>query len=143
MLGELTPAQIEDVLRTEVVARIGCHAGGRTYVVPIAYAYDGVGIIAHSGQGLKVRMMRENPDVCVEVDRLDDMAHWQSVIAWGRYEELTGDAAVKAIETLVDRLAPLVASETSVPPHSHQPSVRAVVVYRIRLTEKTGRYEHR
>ena len=32
MLGTLSSAEIEDLLRTEVVARLGCHAEGRTYV---------------------------------------------------------------------------------------------------------------
>ena len=34
MLGELTAAQCEEVLRTEVIARIGCLSDGRIYVVP-------------------------------------------------------------------------------------------------------------
>lgn len=143
MLGDLTKAEIEDLLRSEVVARIGCHSGGRTYVVPITYAYDGTGIVGHSGGGLKVQMMRENPEVCVEVDHVDDMANWRSVIAWGRYEELSGRAAVAAIETLFTRLAPLITSETSVPTHGRRPAIEGVVVYRIHLHEKTGRFEHR
>jgi hypothetical protein len=35
MLGSFASAEIEDLLRTEVVARLGCHAEGRTYVVPV------------------------------------------------------------------------------------------------------------
>ena len=35
-------------------------------------------------------MMRENPWVCVEVDHMDNLANWRSVIAWGRFEELGG-----------------------------------------------------
>lgn len=41
MLGELTQTQIEDLLRNEVIARIGCISDGRVYVVPVSYAYDG------------------------------------------------------------------------------------------------------
>jgi nitroimidazol reductase NimA-like FMN-containing flavoprotein (pyridoxamine 5'-phosphate oxidase superfamily) len=41
MLGELTPEQINAVLFSEVVGRIGCHSEGRTYVVPITYVFDG------------------------------------------------------------------------------------------------------
>lgn len=41
MLGELNRAQIDQVLRGELVGRVGCHAGGQTYVVPITYVYDG------------------------------------------------------------------------------------------------------
>ena len=37
MVGWLSPAEIEDLLHTELVAHLGCHADGRTYVVPITY----------------------------------------------------------------------------------------------------------
>ena len=40
MLGTLSSEQIEQVLRSEVIGRIGCHASGKTYVVPITYAYE-------------------------------------------------------------------------------------------------------
>ena len=39
MLGTLDAARIEALLGEEVVGRIGCHAEGRTYVVPITYVY--------------------------------------------------------------------------------------------------------
>ncbi len=143
MLGTLNDDQIELVLRSEVIGRIGCHADGRTYVVPITYAYDGLNIYGHSGEGLKVEMMRRNPSVCFEVDRMDNLANWRSVIAEGTFEELSGAAAEAALALLVNRLAPLSVSETSQPPHEgHVAAIgQRPVVYRLHLTEKTGRYE--
>jgi nitroimidazol reductase NimA-like FMN-containing flavoprotein (pyridoxamine 5'-phosphate oxidase superfamily) len=35
MLGELSTGQIEDLLRNEVLARLGFISGGRAYVVPV------------------------------------------------------------------------------------------------------------
>ena len=32
--------------------------------------------------------MRANPFVCFEVEDIDDLANWHSVIAWGVFEEL-------------------------------------------------------
>ena len=69
MLGELTSDQIEHLLHSEVVGRIGCHAAGRTYVVPVNYAYDGEFLYGHAADGMKLQMMRENPELCFEVDR--------------------------------------------------------------------------
>jgi hypothetical protein len=74
--------RIEQLLSGEVVARLGCHAEGRTYVVPVTYAYDGNGLIIQSADGLKVRMMDQNPAACVEVDHIDDLANWRSVTAY-------------------------------------------------------------
>ena len=81
------------------------------------YVYDGESMIGHSTYGLKLRMMRKNPAVCVEVDRMENLANWRSVIAWGRFEELTGADASAALITLRQRLRPLMVSETSQPSH--------------------------
>jgi nitroimidazol reductase NimA-like FMN-containing flavoprotein (pyridoxamine 5'-phosphate oxidase superfamily) len=143
MMGELSQAQIEQVLHSELIGRLGCHAAGQTYVVPITYAYDGTNIYGHSGEGLKIRMMRENPAVCFEVDQMDDMRNWRGVIAQGVYEELHGAAAEHAMQVLIDRVMPLLTSETSRPqPRDHGSAAGSTaVIYRIALQEKTGRFE--
>ena len=143
MLGELNEAQIEQLLRDEVVGRIGCHSAGFGYVVPITYAYADGCVYGHSGPGRKIAMMRANPHVCFEVDHLDDMRNWRSVIAWGTYEELAGEEAAAAMRLLIERLRPLATSETGQPPRAHARDTAgsAAVLYRLRLDEKTGRYE--
>ena len=150
MLGSLPPAEIEDLLHTEVVARLGCHAEGRTYIVPVTYAYDGDALLVQSADGLKVRMMHENPLVCVEVDHIDNLANWRSVIAWGRFEELFGSAAAAAFARLRERLQLLSVSETSPAAQTLTEGETRVgsgnghaSVYRIRLFEKTARFERR
>jgi hypothetical protein len=40
MLGELDGLQIEDLLMSLPVGRVGCHADGITYIVPINYVYE-------------------------------------------------------------------------------------------------------
>ena len=150
MLGSLSPPEIEELLGTELVARLGCHAEGRTYVVPVTYAYDGDGLLIQSVDGLKVRMMRQNPLVCVEVDRIENLANWRSVIAWGRFGELFGSNAMAALTQLRARLQPLTVSETTpaaVTLTEGETRVRKgnghVSIYRIHLFEKTGRFERR
>ena len=140
MLGKLTQRQIEDVLRRCTIGRIGTSADGRTYVVPITYVYDGDAVYGHSVVGQKVRMMRANPEVCFEVEDIDDMANWRSVVARGRYEELTGDVAVAAAKLIAARVGTLTTSETA-GPSGRGPRRAKHVSYRIRLLERTGRYE--
>jgi nitroimidazol reductase NimA-like FMN-containing flavoprotein (pyridoxamine 5'-phosphate oxidase superfamily) len=91
VIAELSRAQTDDLLREHVVGRIGCHAGGRTYVVPVIYAYDGEALYVASVDGQKIRMMRENPEVCFEVEY--EAGSWRSAIAQGEYEELAGAEA--------------------------------------------------
>ncbi len=146
MLGALTKEQSEQVLRSEVIGRLGCYAEGKVYVVPITYVFDGKYIYAHSKEGLKIQMMRKNPKVCFEVDRIDNMANWRSVIVWGKYEELKEKDQEKAMKFLKDRLAPLLLSESVKPTHSTLgPETvikqRKAVAFRISATEITGRFE--
>ncbi len=146
MLGELTRDEIEGVLARGTVGRIGCHANGRTYVVPVTYVYDGDDIYGHTAEGMKVRMMRENPHICFEVDEEHDLANWKSVIAWGTYEELEGEEAIHAMQLLVTRLAskiPVAAGAAPLPIAGHGTVLtgKPAIIYRINLREKTGRFE--
>ena len=146
MLGELNERQIDQVLRSEVIGRIGCVSEGRVYVVPVTYVYDGTCTYGHSMDGAKLRAMRANPDVCLEVEHVDNLSNWQSVIAWGTFEELEGQEWDAGMRLLVDRIMPLLVSSTSGPPHGGSPGAsgpRHGSVYRIRLGERTGRFEKR
>ena len=140
----LAADEIDQVLHSEVVGRIGCHAHDKTYVVPIAYVYDGQYIYGHTGDGLKLRMLRENPDVCFEVDHIDGLTNWQSVIAWGRFEELHGAEADRAMRLLAERIRPFVGnSERPLADTERAAREEHPVVYRIGLRERTGRADKR
>lgn len=146
MIGNLTTPEIEDLLINNVIARIGCHANGVTYVVPTSYAYDGEFVYCHSQEGMKVDMMRQNPAVCFEVDSLDTMANWKSLIAWGKFEEITDPVQrTNAIQKLNERTLPQSVGQkvklSELWPFSSEEAEVNGVVYKIRLTKKTGRYE--
>ena len=149
MIGNLTDEQIEEVLRENVLGRIGCSDGERIYVVPINYAYDGKSIIAHSSLGMKIEMMRKTPKVCFEVDDMKSFTNWKSVIAWGEYHELENDRdRYFALKFFVDRLMFMNISSTAVISEMEDkkthPSTVTIkpVVYRIILAEKSGRFEN-
>ena len=64
-MRELDRDEIEEFLLGQRIARLGCHAGGETYVVPVIYAYGDGAIVTVTQEGRKVGMLRENPRVCV------------------------------------------------------------------------------
>jgi uncharacterized protein len=148
MLGQLTRDQIEHVLQTQMAGRIGCYAENEIYVVPVTYVYHKGYIYAHSKEGRKVQMMRKNPNVCFQIDAMENMTNWRSVIVWGQYEELASEKEQKTgMKIMVDRLMPFLISETvrpsnglSHPPEFVEKGLKAVV-YRIKVTKATGRYE--
>jgi uncharacterized protein len=135
VIQELELGEIERLLSTSPVARIGCCAhgadgDGRPYVVPLAYGYDGKAIYAHSAVGKKIRLMRAEPRVTVEVDDVQSSDRWKSVIAEGTYKEIVdADERRKA-------LAIVYSASTRVPDLPPE-----TVVFRIMLTDKAGRFE--
>lgn len=150
MLGKLSLEEIGQVLQHNITGRIGCTDGQKVYIVPVSYAYNDTYIIAHSKEGLKIEMMREHPHVCFQVDEIADQANWRSVICWGDYEEITSQKErYYAMKFLVSRLAHMQVSETVGMHEIHNelnnpaestPLIRPVV-YRIRINERTGRFE--
>ena len=142
MLGELDAAQIEDVLGKAVIGRIGCISDGRPYVVPVVYAYGDGCVYGHSIAGKKLAAMRDDPHVCFEVECVEDLQNWRSVIAAGVFEELSEQEQSAGMQLLIDRIMPLLTAGVTEYDHggSH-PADRGAVVFRIRLGEKTGRFE--
>lgn len=147
MLGKLNPDDVETLVKQQLVGRIGCHAKDVTYVVPISYAYDGAYIYGHTLEGMKVDMMRKNPKVCFQVDDTTDLANWQSAVLWGEFEELAeGPDRILALHKLTERRLPLISSETmhltsQWPFRDEDVSKISGIVFRILVTEKTGRFE--
>jgi uncharacterized protein len=150
MIGKLDNEQIEALLSSNNIGRIGCTDNEQVYIVPINYVYDGNSIIAHSVAGMKIEMMRKNPKVCFQVDQIKDFNNWKSVVAYGEYKELTEERErYEAMKKFVDRTLRLKISETAIPPelsdhriHPRSPGNIKPVIYRILLTHKTGRYEN-
>ena len=92
-------------------------------------------------------MMRQNRQVCLQVDQIDDLANWRSVIVWGAYEELSDRPAEEGLQLIKNRLYPLktsVFSKTLLELDTRtisQSTSAAEVIYRIKIDTYTGRFE--
>ena len=147
MFGNLGEDAIETILHRQIIGHIGCHANDTPYVVPISYAYEAGCVYAHSEEGMKINMMRQSPKVCFEVYRMENMGTWQCVVGWGNYEEIT-DAGEReaALKILIKRDLPVITSKTvqlteDWPFLPEDLNSIPGIVFRIKLTMKTGRYE--
>ncbi|MFC6100289.1 pyridoxamine 5'-phosphate oxidase family protein [Olivibacter domesticus] len=142
MLGELNKREIIDFLESQFIGRLGCHLNGETYIVPVNYVYQNNAIYAHSGEGKKIEMLRANPRVCFQVDEIDNMFKWKSVILWGTFEELKGEERQQVMQGLILRIMPNTNDPARNPSHAISPALHnALIVYRINIEEATGRFE--
>ncbi|MDA8301308.1 MAG: pyridoxamine 5'-phosphate oxidase family protein [Actinomycetota bacterium] len=138
VIQEMGSPEAEQFLRSQVVGRVGCHVDGVTYVVPVIYAWDSGCAYVYSVEGQKVRMMRENPKVCFEVDEYQAGGGWRSAIVQGTYEELSGEDASFTLRLLAERFARRTGDGEG---GGQRPrgEGRVPVAFRIRAEEVTGR----
>ncbi|MCC6790163.1 MAG: pyridoxamine 5'-phosphate oxidase family protein [Thermomicrobiales bacterium] len=132
-IAVLPDDHIDGLLQSAVVGRIACcdHAdSGRPYLVPLAFGYDGVALYAHSAPGRKIRIMRANPLVTIEVDEATAPDQWSSVVAEGTYQEIVDRGERERALRIV---YPEPTTVPALPPDA--------IVFRIVLTAKSGRYE--
>lgn len=142
LIHELTPDECAALLTRNNLGRLACARDGQPYVVPIHFSADLERrcLYSFSTVGQKVRWMRANPRVCLEVDEVTDKDHWQSVVVFGRYEEIQdapdNAAAQKRAHALFQERPewwlPAAARLTSHERHN-------VVVYRIQIDQVSGR----
>ncbi|WP_158867387.1 pyridoxamine 5'-phosphate oxidase family protein [Leifsonia sp. AG29] len=161
MPEEMTRDEIDELLASQAVGRLGLVEGDVPYVVPISYAYRDGCIYGHSAQGRKLRALRSQPEVCFEVDEVETVDRWRSAIAWGRFEQLVGEEAKRGLDILIERFRPLLPpATTETHPDAEVGLTRtldiprlpgaeadlgrtssAAVVFRIRLHTLSGRSE--
>ncbi len=149
MVKELTGDEIDQLLDTVMVAHLGCQANGKVYVVPISFVREGNTLLGHTTEGMKVDFMRENPEVCVQVEQIKDLGEWESAILWGKFKELQGPDEIVAMIHLIDRYGPVFdmipkgdqRGRDIAPPRLDGKAANHVV-YKIVFSERTGRAEY-
>jgi nitroimidazol reductase NimA-like FMN-containing flavoprotein (pyridoxamine 5'-phosphate oxidase superfamily) len=128
--------ETRNLLATAHVGRLGCIVNGEPYVVPVNCHLEGDFLYSHSLPGRKISGLRENPQVCVQVDQIESALHWRSAIAFGRYEEVTkpNDRA-DVINKLLRKFPMLTPVESALVTDGSPPEV---IVFRIKIERLSG-----
>lgn len=145
----LTTDGIDDVLTSEVFGHLACAEGQKPYIFPMAYVFYGNAIYGQTTEGKKVSILRQNPNVCFQVQKKTDL--WRSVLCWGTFEELDFDQleqteASMIVELLTMRLGTIQSDVGISVPFGFMEQAEPLSVdhkkstlFRILITEKTGR----
>lgn len=135
---ELTREECDTLLSRQRVGRIAYAYQNRVDIVPIHYVYRDGWIYGRSAFGKKLAILRHAPWVAFEIDQVEDVFDWQSVVVHGSFQILdpersarergaTVDAVQLLRELLPDALTP------------HDPTPERNMVFRIHADEVTGR----
>ncbi len=136
------------ILKNNYIGRLGYIAKNSPYIIPITYFYydeSNSSVICYSGEGHKIEAMRKNHTVSLEVDEIDSVNKWRSVLVHGVFEELQGIDArhllhefaegVKGIITKKEHTLPNAISDFSSKMHQE----KIPIVFRIKILELTGK----
>lgn len=148
MMGQLTSSEIENLLQSQSICRLACCEKGLPYIVPVSYYYDGSHIYIQTLRGRKLDILRQNHHVCLQVDQILSMNQWKSAHVYGLFEELKGETETAARAAFINSVYTLMApSVTHTFGHDTQAQLDdrqrlKPVLFRIRITQKTGRFEN-
>jgi nitroimidazol reductase NimA-like FMN-containing flavoprotein (pyridoxamine 5'-phosphate oxidase superfamily) len=136
--------EIDAIIGESSVCRLGLSDGGRPYIVPMCFGYDGKDLYFHSAKaGMKIDILRKNDRVCFEIDipgkmqKANEACGWgidyRSVIGFGRASFVEDDDAKrKALDVIMGQYTD---RHFEYPP----PMLKAVAVIKVEIESMTGK----
>jgi len=127
----LSRRECEALLRRNVVGRLAYSCHDRVDVEPIHFVFARGALFGRTSEGTKLDALRHSPRVAFEVDEVEGLHDWRSVVAHGTLFTLENSARAEAV-ALLRTVFPLTESE-------EDPTPDRDVVFHIVLDEMTGR----
>lgn len=135
---ELDRAQMEALLARNHVGRIAYSFRDRVDIEPLHYVYDDGWLYGRTEPGSKVATLEHHHWVAFEVDEVESILSWRSVVVHGAFYPLSGDGSPteqRAYEQALAALRQLV-PETL---RAEDPVPFRTVVFRIAVDTMSGR----
>lgn len=137
MITELGAKAIEKLLSEQTIAHLGCVLeSGEPYIVPVNYIYKDKQIYIHCLPGQKLDALRANGKACVQIEKIEKGCRWQSVIAFGEFQEIKKtNEKIEILREFNERFEHLTPVEAMV---EEKWNLGGVVVFRINVKRLTG-----
>lgn len=135
---DLDAAESGALLARGRIGRLAYLTPERVDIEPMHYVYDGGWIYGRTSGGTKLRMLLHNPWVAFEVDEVEDLFDWRSVVAKGTVyfadddETAHGRQLQSHVVEVLRRLVPATMADRDPVPHR-------TVLFRIHVDELHGR----
>lgn len=138
-------ADIEAILNTAQVCRIGISGPQHPYIVPVIFGYYDKHLFVHSAnQGLKLVLLRKNPKICFEIDMEVEIVKDERACNFGTtYKSIIGFGTALFVEDTADKIEGLnrimEKYSTGKKFHYDQSKIDKIVVLKIRIESMTGK----
>jgi len=92
---------IKSIIEEANVCRLGMVNGNKPYIVPLCFGFqDNVLYFHGSAKGQKIDIIRKNPNVCFEFDRITEPVASENACDWGmKYQSVIGFGKAVFIES--------------------------------------------
>jgi uncharacterized protein len=97
--------EIDSVIHSCLVCRLGLTDGKEPYIVPLNFGYDGLAFYFHSAPaGRKIDLLRRHNRVCFELESIEGMIEAEEACHWGiRYRSVMGGGTAYLVEDLDEK----------------------------------------
>ncbi|MFH4965205.1 pyridoxamine 5'-phosphate oxidase family protein [Gaetbulibacter sp. M235] len=137
------------VLNDNYIAHLGYIFNNVPFITPITYYYDQKEniIISYSDEGHKISAMRLNPFVAFQLEEINSINNWKSVLIVGEFEELKGSEAKMQLHKFAQNVKSLIAKKETKNPESINffssklNTGNIPIVYRIKVNEILGKQQ--
>jgi len=136
---------IDAIIARAQVCRIGLCDRGLPYVVPVTFGHKDERLFIHSSaHGRKMEILRENANVCFEIDTDVEIVAGDSPCDWtARYYSVIGTGTASILTDREEKVRGLdiIMEHYSGKPHHHYPEaiLDKVAVVRIDITTISGK----
>jgi uncharacterized protein len=137
-------AAVEDILRRATVCRLAMCDGYVPYVVPLCYGYKDWTLYIHCArEGRKLDILRQNPNVCFEVEVDCEVKKGQSACKWAySYESVIGSGRAVPIDEPDEkrRALDVIMQQFGGPagPYAEDSLARTLII-KVEIAEMTGK----
>jgi hypothetical protein len=138
-IEEMESKEIQDLLQQVGYGHLGCAGEGHPYVVPMHYYLENSDIYLFTTEGMKTKYIDANPEVCLQVEEVQDLLHWRSVIVTGRAERLTEQQDINHAMQFIKERNPTLSPAISRTWIDVWGRANVIAIYRIHPSEMSGR----
>ncbi len=136
------------LLGDNYIGRLAYVSGGTPYINPITYYHDAEEkcILSYSSPGYKIEAMERHGSVAFQVDDIQSIQQWRSVLVHGNFEELEGSTAKKYLHRFAEGVQRTILKKEGETPKfiqdfSSRLQEREIpIVYRINITDIMGKF---
>ncbi len=127
------------------VCRLGMVDGNKPYVVPLCFGYNDKVLYFHGSlKGLKIDLIRKNPNVCFEFDLIAETIESENACDWSmKYQSVIGFGKAVFIESSDQKrkaLSVIMSHYSDRPFQFPENMLKATAVIKVEIESMTGKH---